>query len=609
MTTRSRAHSIDRIDTDTERTPLLAGTPTPTVSTSTRSLSPGYITTQSTTQTITNNDDEDDATDNGRAEPPSPSSHLRAVLRPRVILLSIAMVFLLELAIGMTVPPVNAIMESIICRQKHPELFPPLDTNLTMPAPVPIPILPITPSIIRTPATTAEATPKMRRIAGGVVLVDDPACKRPDVQGYLAMLRGWANTFEALPGIIGAVPYGIMSDRWGRRPVLALGMVGCVASVAFTYLVCEFLFFGRGVVGLRIGCLLTERWVVYFSNFVPLWVTWFSSAFQLIGGGTSIVVAMIYTMLADVVPSEERTTIFFQLNAVFLGSQMIAGPLGGAMLIWDAWTPLLVALALLVLTNLMTLAFPETAHVHDRKRPQEEEYGDGDDVSRMTKLWRKASEGVAGVWDFVLGNKSMAFLMFSLVFTLLGRYVGELLLQYSTDRYGWSWSLASMVLTIRNAGSLVTLLALLPAISWFCVRRLGMQDMAKDLWLARWSGVMTLLGSLTIAAAVNGAIFSVGLVWFALGSGMPSLIRSLLNALVEEHHVGTVNSLIGFMEMVGSTIAGPLLAKSLSVGLDLGGAWVGLPFLVAGLLFVISTTILYIFRLPNGMRSPVEPPC
>ena len=328
-----------------------------------------------------------------------------------------------------------------------------------------------------------------------------------------------------------------------------------------------------------------------------------------IGGGAAIVVAMLYTMLADVVPSNERATVFFQLTAVFLGSQMIAGPLGGAMLIWDPWIPLLVALAILIISNLMILAFPETVHVHDRKRPAVEQHGDGDDVPRATKLWRKASEGLAEVWDFVLGNKSVAFLMLSLVFVVLGRYVGELLLQYATDRYGWSWSAASMVLTIRNAGSLVTLLALLPVVSWLCVQRLGMESVAKDLWLARWSGVLHIVGSLTIAVAANGALFSVGLAWFALGSGMAAMIRSLLNALVEEHHVGTVNSLIGFMEMVGVTVAGPLLAKSLSVGLNLGGAWVGLPFLTAGLFFIVSTAILWIFKLPNGRRSPVEPSC
>lgn len=295
MTNKLRTRSsVDRIDTDTDRTPLLAGTPTPTASNSSRSLSPDYNTTQSTTQTITNDfNDDDAATDDGAADHhPSPANHLRAVLRPRVILLSLVLVFLIELAIGMTTPPVNAIMESIICRQKHPELFPPQDNDISLPAPPAIPIpptepdqpvpptdpdpdqptaplppltplthrtlptLPTTPRQADASSASAETTSKFHRIAGGVILIDDPACKAADVQGYLAMLRGWANTFESFPGIIGAVPYGILSDRWGRRPVLALGIVGCVVSVGFTYGVCEFfepLFVCCWVVGLGVG--------------------------------------------------------------------------------------------------------------------------------------------------------------------------------------------------------------------------------------------------------------------------------------------------------------------------------------------------------------------
>lgn len=279
------------------------------------------------------------------------------------------------------------------------------------------------------------------------------------------------------------------------------------------------------------------------------------------------------------------------------------------MLIWGPWVPLLVAITVLIIANLAVLAFPETVHLHARKGREQAQHAEGDGSPKARKLWQKACEGLAEVWDFVLSNKSMAFLMLSLTFVVLGRFVGELLLQYATARYHWSWSVASMVLTIRNAGSLVTLLAALPVASWFCIQRLGMAGVAKDLWLARWSGVIQIVGSLTLAAAVNGALFSVGLVWYALASGMVPLIRSLLNTLVEEHHVGTVNSLIGFMEMVGMIVAGPLLSKSFSVGLNLGGAWIGLPFFTSGLLFVLSTAMLCIFRLPNGQRSSGGHPC
>lgn len=86
---------------------------------------------------------------------------------------------------------------------------------------------------------------------------------------------------------------------------------------------------------------------------------------------------------------------------------------------------------------------------------------------------------------------------------------------------------------------------------------------------------------------------------FAGGSGFTSVVRSLLNALVEEDHIGTLNTLIAFMDMVFMMIAGPTLAKALGLGIDLGGPWIGLPFLFVALLFTLSTVILWAFRLPG----------
>ncbi len=117
----------------------------------------------------------------------------------------------------MSIPPMNAVMESIICRQAHPDIFPP-----TPPPPL-----------------DQAVAGGGRGGGGGLVLTDDPRCKGPDVQGYLAMLRGWQATFDCVPGIVMAVPFGVLSDRWGRRPVLGVSLGGIVGSMVFTYGVCE----------------------------------------------------------------------------------------------------------------------------------------------------------------------------------------------------------------------------------------------------------------------------------------------------------------------------------------------------------------------------------
>jgi len=123
----------------------------------------------------------------------------RKQLRPRVMLLVIAMVFGLELGVAMFTPPSSAIMERILCRDFYPEF--------------------------------GNGTSSADWVPSG-------DCKIPGVQAPLAMLRGWSYTFEAIPAMLTAMPWGILSDRWGRKPVLTCGIAGMVLNSVFATLVC-----------------------------------------------------------------------------------------------------------------------------------------------------------------------------------------------------------------------------------------------------------------------------------------------------------------------------------------------------------------------------------
>ncbi|KAK1758674.1 major facilitator superfamily domain-containing protein [Echria macrotheca] len=483
----------------------------------------------------------------------------REQLRLRVTVLAFLVIFVLELGVGMSGPPVNEIMEGIICRQMHPKL----DTNP----------------------------------AWGQGGPDDP-CKNQDVQSYLAMLRGWTSTFEAIPGILCAVPYGILSDRWGRKPVLVLGILGLALSVAFVMA------------------------VFVLSDILPIWVTLFSALCMFLGGGGQMVMAMLYTLLADVVPATERATVFFQIGAAYLVSATVAGPLAGALMTISDWLTLVVCLLILALGIPLALAFPETVSLHgprkdagNQARPSAaaDDGNDGDDedednepaskLSPLQNIVAKAREGFSDVRDFVLGNKSLAFLMASSIFVVFAKSVQEMLLQYATKRYGWTWSQATILLAIRGVASLMALLAVLPFATWFCRSRLGMSSVSKDIQLARLSGAVSALGYFIMALAANGYLLASGIVVFSMGAGISSLTRSLLNSLVEEHHVGIVNSLIGWMEMTGLMLGGPLLAESLTIGMRWGGPWIGLPFMVSGTFFIVATVILCVFRPPASTGS------
>lgn len=129
--------------------------------------------------------------------------------RQNVLILIWVYIFVLVMSITLLTAPSTAIMENIICRSYYPD------------------------------ATTD-------------IMIADARCKEAKVQGYLAMIRGWASTFECIPGILGAVPFGIMSDKAGRKPVLFLATLGLTLWVLWSILVCKCLPSHRMPV--RLGC-------------------------------------------------------------------------------------------------------------------------------------------------------------------------------------------------------------------------------------------------------------------------------------------------------------------------------------------------------------------
>ncbi len=114
-----------------------------------------------------------------------------------VVIIGFAILFLLELGAGSVTPPINEIIEDVLCRKYHPDLY-------------------------------------------GAFASGDPEsiCKGKDVQRKLAMIRGWAAAFDCIPGILAAIPFGILSDTWGRRPVLVLSLIGLSLEVVVDGIIC-----------------------------------------------------------------------------------------------------------------------------------------------------------------------------------------------------------------------------------------------------------------------------------------------------------------------------------------------------------------------------------
>lgn len=488
-----------------------------------------------------------DASSPSRPSSASPSrltdSNPRHLDRQNVVVLVITTIFLAELGVAILIPALNSMLEDMVCQGYVP------------------------------------------RLSTGASLADDPRCKVPQVQTRLAMLRGWQATLECIPAVLCAVPFGIMADRVGRKPVLLIAWLGLCLNLVWYDVV--FLFRGA----------------------LPPWTTWFGAAFLFIGGFPSVGPAMIYTILADVTPQGDRASIFFALGAALMSAELLGNPIAGFLLLVGTPMTLVVGLALVIIGGLIIIFLPETLGLSKKLDGDGDESSDTSesstgDLSFWQLLMRNVRTGAEEIGTFIVGNKRIVALIIPVVFIVVGKFANELLLQYSTKRYEWTWSQASFLMTIKSTSTLVLYLLILPGLSTLLLKRFHMSAVSKDLFLTRASGVVLIIGALMIALAYKPAILVVALIINSLGGGISLALRSLLNAFVESHHIAMLNTLISILEFGGVMVASPLLFASLGKGIELGGAWVGLPYFLAAAGFAIATTIVFLFRLPPALRLP-----
>jgi len=135
----------------------------------------------------------------------SPTPSLTPKSHPKLFMVAaicIALAFFVEIGDYMLRAPLMRILEAIICRSYY-ESTTPIGIDLSIPIP-------------------------------------EGKCKIPFVQSELAMLRGWDGTFSCIPGILVAVPFGMVADKYGRKPVLLLALLGVILGLLWVMVVSKF---------------------------------------------------------------------------------------------------------------------------------------------------------------------------------------------------------------------------------------------------------------------------------------------------------------------------------------------------------------------------------
>jgi hypothetical protein len=179
----------------------------------------------------------------------------------------------------------------------------------------------------------------------------------------------------------------------------------------------------------------------------------------LIGGGSQMVVAMITTVVADVVPVSERTGTFYMVYAMNLLISIAVNPLAAYLLSIDPWLAMWIGNIVLTIGMLSSALIPETLKFRqaaDNKRrgqdcapatPQEsqrplKQFPTAKELAQ--RAWYSAKNDVSHVWRFIFASKTVVLLLLAYgPFYLIKLTFVLDILQYMTRRFNWEWSTVS----------------------------------------------------------------------------------------------------------------------------------------------------------------------
>ena len=391
----------------------------------------------------------------------------------------------------------------------------------------------------------------MNSVSFGIMIPILPNLIKSLAGGDTAAASEWNVVFATSWGIMQFVCgplLGMLSDRFGRRPVLLLSLLG---------LGVDFL----------------------FMAFAP--TLWWLLLGRLLNGATAASFSTANAYLADVTAPQDRAKVFGWMGSAFSFGFLIGPVLGGLLGGDDLRLPFLAAAALTFVNFLYGLfVLPESLPPERRAKAYD---------------WKRANPlGALRLLRSRLGLLPLAGVGFLFQFAHI--VLPTIFVLYTAHRYGWSIEFQGVTFFLTGAlGVVVQVLLVGPT-----VKRLG----------ERWTLLIGLLagagGFLWYGWAPVGWVYLLGAPIFALSGFIMPGLQGLMTRKVEPHEQGQLQgatqSLNGITAMMGPALFGLVYAWSLR-----GGHPEGLAIWLAGGLLLGAFVLAFVSaRQSAPAAAPAE---
>lgn len=307
-----------------------------------------------------------------------------------------------------------------------------------------------------------------------------------------------------------------------------------------------------------------------------------------------------------------------------MGSDFISSAASSLLMGLDPWIPMLLGWGIMLAGALAGLSLPETMHAfpstasdpsHELSelRSGEELHSSQNDHGQtprkkggLTATLRRKVSSTVSPYGFVLENRQVMLLLSAFLVYRLSRGTAWFLVQYISVRYGWTIARANFLVSLKSGLMVILFTAILPVASWYLVSRRGTDTRVKDLILTKASIIFLLLGTLGIGLSPTVSTMILCMVVQTMGAGFVFATRSLITTLVQRNQTARLYTVIEILQAVGTIIASPTMTAFFQWGLDLGGFWTGLAWMVASGFFGLVAAVVWAFRVPPSGVTRLE---